>query len=95
MLSLDPGRGCNVFTVQLALALTGCSGDIGLPLELRLCFEPCVQCAGQFIGRKTRFDVCVLQGVPHRHPAVVHSRQDMHALPGACRVSPCHTLCLL
>ena len=56
MLSLDPGRGCNVVTMQLALVLTGCSGDIGLPLELRLCFEPCVQCAGQFIGRKTRFD---------------------------------------
>ena len=29
---------------------------IGLPLELRLCFEPCVQCAGQFIGLKFRFD---------------------------------------
>ena len=56
MLSLDPGRGCNVVTMQFALVLTGCSGDIGLPPELRLCFEPCVQCAGQFIGRKTGFD---------------------------------------
>ena len=59
MLSLDPGRGCSVLTMQLALVLTGCSGDIGLPLELRLCFEPCVQCAGQFIGRKTRFELVV------------------------------------
>ena len=64
--------GCNVFTMQLALVLTGCSGDIGLPLELRLCFEPCVQCAGQSIGRKTRFDP---QGVrkaqaEHGSPAV-------------------------
>ena len=25
-------------------------------MELRLCFEPCVQCAGHFIGRKIRFD---------------------------------------
>ena len=56
MLSLDPGRGCNGCSLQLALVLTGCSGDTGLPLDLRLCFEPCVQCAGQFIGRKTRFD---------------------------------------
>ena len=57
MLSLDPGRGCNGCSLQLTLVLTGCSGDIGLPLELRLCFEPCVQCAGQFIGRKTRFNL--------------------------------------
>ena len=49
MLSLDPGRGCNESTMQLVL--NGGLGDIGLPLELRLCFEPCVQCAGQFIGR--------------------------------------------
>ena len=27
MLSLDPGRGCNGCSLQLALVLTGCPGD--------------------------------------------------------------------
>ena len=30
-------------TLWLNLVLTGCSSNIGSPLELRLCFEPCVQ----------------------------------------------------
>ena len=36
-----------------------CSSAACLPLELRLCFEPCVQCAGQFLGLKTRFYIMV------------------------------------
>ena len=48
---------CSGCSLQLDWVLTGCSGDMGRPLELRLCFEPCVPCAGLFIGRKIRLEV--------------------------------------
>ena len=84
MLSLDPGRGCNVFTMQLALVLTGCSGDIGLPMRLGLCFEPYVRCAGQFIGRETRFEY----GHMYSPNIMLISKSHQAAIPiMACRRS--------